>query len=132
MEVSWLTIILSIVSAVASVVLAIIGVVSPIITRKIENSMKRKMLFDEINRYANFVNETKTFKLMSGDEKKQTIFERAQLFAVENEISVTEQELLLYIEQSISLVVKSKNALKQLEKAGVRLMQDKNHLIKEK
>lgn len=86
---------------------------------KIEREIKRKSLISEINRYLAYVEQVKSFQLMSAKTKRETIQEKAQQYAMENGIAITEMELALIIEKSIQ-------SLWSLESTGLMKMKKYN------
>lgn len=79
------------------------------------DKMKKQTLLNEINRYVEFAEKAKSFQLMSSDEKKETILEKATEFALENGIKVSPSELVLMVEGSMQ-------SLKKLEGIALKLM----------
>jgi hypothetical protein len=79
------------------------------------DKMKKQTLLSEINRYVEFAEKAKSFQLMSSDEKKETILEKAQEFALENGIQISPSELKLMVEGSMQ-------SLKKLEGIGLKIM----------
>ncbi len=79
------------------------------------DKMKKQTLLNEINRYVEFAEKAKSFQLMSSDEKKETILEKATEFALENGIKVSTSELVLMVEGSMQ-------SLKKLEGIALKLM----------
>lgn len=79
------------------------------------DKLKKQTLLNEINRYVEFAEKAKSFQLMTVEEKKETVLEKAQEFAMENDIKVSEKELALMVENSIKSLVR-------LEMIGLKLM----------
>jgi light-regulated signal transduction histidine kinase (bacteriophytochrome) len=91
--------------------------------KKLTDDAKRKALVDEVNRYTQWALQAKSFKLMNIEEKKQTVFEKAQQFAMENGISISMEELSLMVEKSVQ-------SIEQLEDAGLKIMKLKREMAK--
>lgn len=91
--------------------------------KRMNDKFKLKTLVDEVNRYVQWAEQAKSFKLLSSEEKKQTVLERIQQFAIENGISVTESELAIMVERSVQSIM-------NLEMAGLKLMKLKKEKTK--
>jgi len=104
-----------VITVVLGLVVAGIGTYGAFYMKKLTDKMKRKDLINEVKLYIQFAEQANSFKLMSTQEKKETVMSKAQQYAMENGISVTQQELALIVETSIQ-------SLKQLEGIGLRLM----------
>jgi len=91
--------------------------------KRLTDKAKIKTLVDEVNRYTQWALQAKSFNLMSADEKKQVVLEKAQQFAIENGISISMEELSLMVERSVQ-------SIEQLESAGLKMMKMKREMAK--
>lgn len=101
MEMSWNEIIMNVAVALVGILTTLIGVVGGFYVKRIENKIKNKALIDEVNRYVQWTLTSKTFNLMSGEEKTNILLEQLRAFAIQNEIQVTDIQLILMIENSM-------------------------------
>jgi len=83
--------------------------------KKLSTKLKNKMLRDEINRYVDFAEKARSFSEMNIDEKIQTVFEKAKEYAEDNEIKISDKELVIWVERSLE-------ELKSLENKGKTIM----------
>lgn len=83
--------------------------------KKLSTKLKNKMLRDEINRYVDFAEKARSFSEMNVDEKIQTVFEKAKEYAEDNEIKISDKELVIWVERSLE-------ELKSLENKGKTIM----------
>jgi uncharacterized membrane protein len=83
--------------------------------KKLSTKLKNKMLRDEINRYVDFAEKAKSFSELNIDEKIQTVYEKAREFANENEIKISDTELMIWVERSLA-------ELRSLENKGQSIM----------
>lgn len=83
--------------------------------KKLSTKLKNKMLRDEINRYVDFAEKAKSFSKLNIDEKIQTVYEKAREFADENEIKISDTELMIWVERSLA-------ELRELENKGQSIM----------
>lgn len=111
----WESFIGEIVGAVVTLVISAIGIYGGTYLKRMEVQFKRKMVLDEISKYTQWADGAKSFKLMSVEEKIETVFTRASEFAMENDIQISEKELMLMVERT----VQSPN---RLESIGRNLM----------
>lgn len=111
----WESFIGQIVGAVVTLVISAIGIYGGTYLKRMEAQFKRKMVLDEISKYTQWADGAKSFKLMSVEEKIETVFTRASEFAMENDIQISEKELMLMVERT----VQSPN---RLESIGRNLM----------
>lgn len=111
----WESFIGEIVGAVVTLVISAIGIYGGTYLKRMEVQFKRKMVLDEISKYTQWADGAKSFKLMSVEEKIETVFARASEFAMENDIQISEKELMLMVERT----VQSPN---RLESIGRNLM----------
>lgn len=111
----WESFIGQIVGAVVTLVISAIGIYGGTYLKRMEVQFKRKMVLDEISKYTQWADGAKSFKLMSVEEKIETVFTRASEFAMENDIQISEKELMLMVERT----VQSPN---RLESIGRNLM----------
>lgn len=111
----WASFIGEIVGAVVALVISAIGIYGGTYLKRMEAQFKRKMVLDEISKYTQWADGAKSFKLMSVEEKIETVFTRASEFAMENDIQISEKELMLMVERT----VQSPN---RLESIGRNLM----------
>lgn len=109
-------------SSLTQIILGIVGALSvsaiglsTFFFNRMKNEIKRKALVNAVNRYIDYIENVKSFQLMSAEAKKMTVAEKAQQFAVENDITISESELSLIIEKSIQ-------SLRSLENVGLRMM----------
>lgn len=118
-------------SVLIQIAVVVLGAVLTFVTtwvaywnKKLTAKLKMKDLSNEVNRFVQWADQANSFKLMSKEEKTQTVLEKVKLYAIENEISVTDSELQLLIEKSIQslrsfellgLELKLKNKLKSKE-----------------
>lgn len=111
-----------IVGAVVALLITAVGTYGGFYIKRLGDKLKHKMLLDEVNRYTQWALEAKSFKLMSVDEKAETVFTKATEFAEENEIKISEKELKLMVERAVQSV-------SRLETIGLTLMR-KNLILK--
>ena len=83
--------------------------------KKLSTKLKNKMLRDEINRYVDFAEKARSFSEMNVDEKIQTVFEKAKEYAEDNEIKISDKELVIWVERSLG-------ELRSLENKGKAIM----------
>lgn len=119
----WSSFIGDITGAVVALLITAIGTYGGFYVKRLGDKLKRKMLLDEVNRYTQWALEAKSFKLMSADEKAETVFTKATEFAEENEIKISEKELKLMVERAVQSV-------SRLETIGLTLMR-KNLAMKQ-
>jgi len=115
----WSNIVSDIVGAFVALLVGAIGVYGGIYIKMLETKLKRKMLLDEINRYIAWAEESKSFKTMSVSEKIESVFIKANEFAEENGINVSDKELNIMVEKAIE----SKS---RLEKIGLGLIKKRS------
>lgn len=111
----WASFIGEIVGAVVALIIGAIGVYGGTYLKRMESQLKRKMILDEISKYAEWANGAKSFKLMSSEEKIETVFMKAVEFAEENGIQISDTELLMMVERTIE-------STPRLESIGRNLM----------
>ena len=111
----WASFIGEIVGAVVALLIGSIATYGGIYIKRMETKLKRKMILDEINRYTEWADEAQSFKLMSSNEKMETVFAKAMEFAMENDIRIEERELMLMVERSVQ-------SAGRLETIGLSLM----------
>lgn len=104
-----------VITVVLGLIVTGIGTYGAFYVKKLTDKMKRKDLINEVKLYIQFAEQANSFKLMSTQEKKETVMSKAQQYAMENGIPVTQEELSLIVETSIQ-------SLKQLEGIGLKLM----------
>ena len=120
-----------IVGAVVALIIGAVGTYGGFYIKRLGDKLKRKMLLDEVNRYIQWAQGAESFKLMSSSEKEETVFTKAMEFAEENEIRISDKELLLMVERAVQ-------SISRLETIGLRLMRkhlsekqgDKNGVVK--
>lgn len=104
-----------IIVAIAGLFVTGIGTVGAFYLRKLDSNLKKKDLRDEINRYVEFAKKSKSFSLMTTEEKTQTVFEKARSYADESQIKISDRELLILVEGSMG-------TFDSLESIGLRVM----------
>ncbi len=104
-----------VITVVLGLIVTGVGTYGAFYVKKLTDKMKRKDLINEVKLYIQFAEQANSFKLMSTQEKKETVMSKAQQYAMENGIPVTQEELSLIVETSIQ-------SLKQLEGIGLKLM----------
>jgi hypothetical protein len=104
-----------VITAVLGILLTGITTYGAFYMKKMTDKMKRKDLINEVKSYVQWALQADSFKAMNPSEKNETVFIKAQQYAMENGISVTPEELKLIVETSVQ-------SLKQLENVGLRLM----------
>jgi len=116
---SWDGLLIQIITAFVGIFITSISIVGGFWIKKINHKLKMKTITDEINRYVQWAQQAKSFKLMATEDQKQAVLESIQQFALENEIAISPTELTFLIERSIQSLVK-------FEMAGLRLKQSKS------
>ena len=104
-----------IVGAVVALIIGAVGTYGGFYIKRLGDKLKRKMLLDEVNRYIQWAQGAESFKLMSSSEKEETVFTKAMEFAEENEIRISDKELLLMVERAVQ-------SISRLETIGLSLM----------
>ena len=110
-----------IVTIVAGLLFTGVSTLGAFYIKRFSDNMKRKTLLDEINRYVGWADEVPSFKLMTTEEKRETVLEQINGFAMENGISVPPSEIALMVERAIE-------SRKRLEKIGLKLMAAKKEI----
>lgn len=108
------TVLATVIGAVVTLLVGGITTFGGIYLKKLETRMKMRDLTTEINRYVDLVNQAKSFQLMSGEEKTQTILEQAIQYADTLGVTISERQLSLIVEKSVQ-------SLRQLEKTGTKI-----------
>lgn len=110
-----------VITIVAGLLLTGVSTLGAFYIKRFSDNMKRKTLLDEINRYVGWVNDVPSFKLMSVEEKRETILEKISNFARENDISLPDSEIALMVERAVE-------SRKKLETIGLKLMAIKKEI----
>ena len=111
----WESFIGEIVGAVVTLVISAIGIYGGTYLKRMEAQFKRKMVLDEISKYTQWADGAKSFKLMSVEEKIETVFMKAVEFIEENDIKISDTELMIMVERAIE-------SSSRLESIGRNLM----------
>lgn len=108
------TVLATVIGAVVTLLVGGITTFGGIYLKKLETRMKMRDLTTEINRYVDLINQAKSFQLMSGEEKTQTILEQAIQYADTLGVIISERQLSLIVEKSVQ-------SLRQLEVTGNKI-----------
>ncbi len=114
---SWSSILITVVSALAGLGVTAIGIIGGVYMKRLDRRLKMRELTTEIGRYIQWAENSNTFKMMSSDDQKETLLEQLRIFAQENEITITDTQLIILIENSIKPLVKLEKIMK-LRKEG--------------
>lgn len=127
----WESFIGEIVGAVVTLVISAIGIYGGTYLKRMEAQFKRKMVLDEISKYTQWADGAKSFKLMSVEEKIETVFTRASEFAMENDIQISEKELMLMVERTVQSPNRLESIGRNLMKRNLENKQgDKDGVVK--
>ena len=127
----WESFIGEIVGAVVTLVISAIGIYGGTYLKRMEAQFKRKMVLDEISKYTQWADGAKSFKLMSVEEKIETVFTRASEFAMENDIQISEKELMLMVERTVQSPNRLESIGRNLMKRNLERKQgDKDGVVK--
>lgn len=116
MDGSWINILITVISALAGILVTAIGVIGGLYVKKLEHRLKMKSLADEINRYVERSENSNIFTMMSKDEKIDVLMEQIKLFAYENNITITDAQLSILIENSMKPLLNLNNSARELMK----------------
>ena len=116
MEGSWVGVLITIASALAGVLVLLIGIVGNHLSRKIDRKMELKALADEVNRLTNFASQARSFEAMDFSSRVEAVVESVLDYSERNGLSVTKTEIQLMVESSFSV-------LRALENTGLKLYQ---------
>lgn len=106
--------IVQIIAAITSLVVLGIGTIGGFYVKRLDSKLKMKTLTDEINRYVAWADQANSFKAMSNMDKRDTVLERIRQFAADNEIAITDAQLILMVERSVQ-------SLRSLEDIGIKM-----------
>jgi hypothetical protein len=70
-------------------------------TKRINDNAKKRDLKNEVNRLTQYVDQLQSFRNVDIGERKEAIMESVRLFALENNIVVSEAEMEMMVEQSL-------------------------------
>ena len=101
MESTWLQLAQQAVTSIAGVIITGLGVIVGIYMKKANTSLQRKNLVDMITRYVKWAEQSPTFKKYSGEEKYVAVEDKARQWCMTNNVSLTDDELMIYIESSV-------------------------------
>jgi len=108
----------SILQALTTLLVTAIGVLGGIYIKKIETSIKKINIKNEIEKYVKLINETESTKNLSVEQKKELVKEMAISFADENEIKISNSEVEILIDEAFSSIRKLQNIILKINSGG--------------
>ena len=118
---SWSGLLITLAIAIVTGLASLIGVLASYLSRRFDYKLKMKSLTDEINRYVGYARSSDTYKLMANEDRINALLEQVRLFAGQNDIVVTDFQLISMIESSMA-------PLQGLENRGINLMKLKGEI----
>lgn len=118
---NWAGLMITLAVAVVTGLVSLIGVLASYLSRRFDYKLKMKSLTDEINRYVGYARSSDTYKLMANEDRINALLEQVRLFAQENDISITDFQLISMIESSMA-------PLRSLENRGIKFMKVKGEI----
>lgn len=112
---NWSGLLITLAIAIVTGLASLIGVLASYLSRRFDYKLKMKSLTDEINRYVGYARSSDTYKLMGNEDRINALLEQVRLFAGQNDIVVTDFQLISMIESSMA-------PLQGLENRGINLM----------
>lgn len=105
-----------VITLVAGLIFTGISTLGGFYIKRLTDNAKKKNLRDEVNRYVSWALQANSFKLLTVQERKDSVLMKAREFADENDIKINEQELALMVEKAVQ-------SLSDLESIGLKLRQ---------
>lgn len=102
MEPSWMSILIEIGGAVATIIVSILGVVGVFVVKRVDNKLKMKLLNDEIKQMVDWSKNSDSLKLKPHEEQIAELVEQLREFAAENNIMMSDSRLKAMIEHVMS------------------------------
>lgn len=101
MESTWIQILQQLVTTLAGAVFVGLSALAGFYVKRLTDKVQRKSLSEEITRYVKWAEQSPSFKEYTGEERYEAVAKKAMKWSSENGISLTDDELMIYIESSV-------------------------------
>ncbi len=114
MDLQFNELITQLITIVSGIIFTAISTLGAFYMKRLSDKAKLKTLKDEVNRYVSWALQASSFKLLTAQEKNESVFMKAKEFAEDNDIKVSDSELALMVERAVQ-------SLSELESIGLKL-----------
>jgi len=101
MESTWIQLLQQLVTTLAGAAFVGLSTLAGFYVKRLTEKVQRKTLMEEISRYVKWAEQSPSFIKYTGKQKYMAVAEKAKLWGKQNDISLTDDELMILIESSV-------------------------------